>query len=174
MNAITPIEAALTRAPFDATRNAAAEWRGRCLDVFARTEAAVTETLLLLAAVKKREAVVKLPHLVGQRYDALASVIAPAGAFAEEGKRAAGALAKFRQHDSLRAFIAHGVFVVTLDRRGRWHLVARVLALRGGRESRALFVTEEGEAAEILRALDKAGGDLGSALGQVRQRLCAG
>lgn len=174
MNAIAPIEAALPRAPFDTARRAAAEWRGRCLDVFARSEAAVTETLLVLAAVEGRGASIKLPHLVGQRYDALATALGPKGVFAEEGKGVAGTLTRFRRHDALRTTIAHGVFCVTLDHRACWHLVARGLALRAGRESRNLFVTEEGEAAEILRTVEKDGRELRSALGQVRHRLRAG
>ena len=70
MNAITLIETTLPRVPFEAARDAAAAWRGRCLDVFARSELAVTETLLILAAVDERGPPLKLPHLVGQRYDA--------------------------------------------------------------------------------------------------------
>lgn len=174
MNAISSVQAALPRAPFDVARDAAATWRGRCLGAFARSEAAVTETLLVLAAVEGRGALLKLPHLVGQRYDALAGAIGPTGAFAKEGKGAVGALTRFRRHDALRTFVAHGVFTVTLDYRSRWHLTARVLALRAGRESRDVFVTDEGEAADILRAVEEDGGNLGSALGQIRQRLHAG
>lgn len=169
MSAIGSIEAALLREPFVAARDAITAWRGRCLDLFARSEAAVTETLLALAAVEGRGASVKLPHLVGQRYDALASATGPGGAFEEEGKAAAGALEKFRGHDSLRTAIAHGVFTVTLDQHGRWHLMARVLALRSGRESRDVFVVDQGEAAEILSTVEKDGSRLRSALGQLRQ-----
>lgn len=168
---IAPIEAALPRAPFEAARDAAAAWRGRCLDLFARSEAAVTETLLVLAAVEGRGAAIKLPHLAGQRYDALATAVGPAGTFAEEGKAAAEAVMRFRKHDELRTRLAHGIFTVTLDHRGRWHLVARVLALRASREARDLFVTEEGEAVEILAVVEKDGSRLRSTLGQLRQRL---
>lgn len=105
MNAISSIQAALPRAPFDAARDAAATWRGRCLGAFTRSEAAVTETLLALAAVEGRGALLKLPHLVGQRYDALAGAIGPSGAFAKEGKGAVGALTRFRRHDALRTFV---------------------------------------------------------------------
>jgi hypothetical protein len=126
---------------------------------------------LVLAGVEGRGALLKLPHLVGQRYDALAGAIGPTGAFAEEGKGALGALTRFLRHDDLRTFVAHGVFTVTLDYRSRWHLTARVLALRSGRESRDLFVTDEDEAAKILCAVEQDSGNLGSALGQVRQRL---
>src|SRR5688572_4240247 len=102
MNAISSIETVLPRAPFEAARDATAAWRGRCLDVFARSEAAVTETLLVLAAVDRRGTSLKLPHLVGQRYDALSSAICAGGAFADEGKAALEPLAGFRKHDAFR------------------------------------------------------------------------
>lgn len=171
MNAIAPVEAALSRAPFEAARDAAAAWRGRCLDLFARSEAAVSETLLVLALVEGRGASIKLPHLVGQRYDALATAIDPDGAFAGEGEAAAKAMTQFRKHDTLRTCLSHGVFTVTLDHRGRWHLVARVLAFRAGRETRDLFATEQDEAVRLLTVLETDGGRLRSTLGQLPQRL---
>ena len=118
MNAITSIEV-LPRAAFDAARDAAAAWRGRCLDVFARSEVAVTETLLVLRAVNGRGEAIKLPHLAGQRYEALSTAICAGGAFAGEGKAASAALLAFRQHDALRNILAHGAFTVTLDQHGR-------------------------------------------------------
>jgi len=173
MDSIATIEAALPRAPFEAAREAAAEWRGRCLDLFARSEAAVTETLLVLAAVEERGGSIKLPHLAGQRYDALLTAIGVEGAFAEEGKHAVGPLTGFRQHDALRTQLSHGIFTVTLDHRGCWHLVARVLAFRSGRESRDVFATEQDEAAKILAAIEKDACRLRSTLGQIRRRLRA-
>lgn len=171
MNAISSIEAPLPRVPFEAARDAAAAWRGRCLDVFTRSEVAVTETLLILAQVDERGASIKLPHLVGQRYDALSNAIGANGAFADEGKAAVEPVAGFRKHDALRTQISHGVFTVTLDHRGQWHLVARVLALRTGRASRDLLVTDQAEASAILRSLEKDGSRMRSALGQLRHHF---
>lgn len=173
MNAISSIEAVLPNGPFDAARDAVTAWRGRCLDLFARSEAAVTETLLVLAASQGQGVSIKLPHLVGQRYDALATAIGAGGAFANEGRAAAQALTMFRQHDRLRTGIVHGVFTVTLDNRGRWHLVIRVLALRSGRESRDVFVIEQNEAAGILATVENDGSRLKSTLGQLRRRTRA-
>lgn len=173
MNAIGSFEAALPRAPFEAAREAAAAWRGRCLDLFARGEAAVTETLLLLAADDELGASIKLPHLVGQRYDSLSNAIGAEGAFADKGKSAASALERFRQHDALRALMAHGTFTVTLDHRGRWHIVVRVIALRAGRKTTDLLATEQEGAAEILATIEKDGARLRSTLGQLRGRLRA-
>lgn len=170
MNAISQIEAALPRAPFEAARDAAATWRGRCLDVFARSEGAVTETMLVLASVDGCAPALKLPHLVGQRYDALSNALVADGAFADEGKPAFMAMAEFRKHDALRTHLSHGIFTVTLDHRGNWHLVARVVALRAGRAARDLLVVEQAEAAAILEALEKDANRLRSVLGQLRHR----
>jgi hypothetical protein len=171
MNAICPIEITLPRQPFDAARDGVTAWRGRCLDLFSRSEAAVTETLLVLAASKPLGVSIKLPHLVGQRYDALAVAIGPDGPFAEEGRTAADALAGFRQHDNLRTSIAHGVFTVTLDQHGSWHVVVRLLALRSGREQRNVLVIKQTEAVKILARLEKDASRLRSVLGQLRQQL---
>lgn len=83
MNTISSIELTLPREPFEAARAAASAWRGRCLDVFARSEAAVTETLLVLVGVDGRGNALKLPHLVGQRYDALSKAVGAGGVFAD-------------------------------------------------------------------------------------------
>lgn len=171
MYAIPSFDTGLPRAPFEAARDAAAAWRGRCLDVYARSEAAVSETLLVLAADRQRGALVKLLHLAGQRYDVLLKATGPGGAFAQEGKAAADAIGQFQQHDALRIRLAHGVFTVTVDHRGHWHMVARVLAFRTNKEVRDLFVTRQDEAAELLDVLEKDGSRLRSTLGQLRKAL---
>ncbi|QAY77578.1 hypothetical protein [Sphingosinicella sp. BN140058] len=136
--------------PFDAARDAVTLWRGRGLDLFARSEVGVTEMLLVLAAVDTRGASIKLPHLGGRRYDALAKAIESGGAFGEEGKAAAGPLATFRQHNRLRSAITHETFAVSLDKRGRWHLIVRVLALTSGSEARDVLVLQEKEAEAMM------------------------
>lgn len=171
MNAISLIEPALPCAPFDAARDAVAAWRGRCLDAFARSEAAVTETLLVLAAVDERGSSLKLPHLVGQRYDALSNAIGVGGPFAEEGKSAAMYLNEFQTHNAFRTQISHGVFHVTLDHRSQWTVVARVLALRAGQPKRDVLVADRAEAFELLETLEMDGRRLGSALGQLRRHF---
>lgn len=61
---------------------------------------------------------VRLPHLVGQRFEELANLIGPAGAFALEGKASAAALSTFRAHESLRTSLCHGVGKIVLDQQG--------------------------------------------------------
>lgn len=144
---------------------AANAWRGRCLDKFARSEAAVSETLLVLANTSGRGAAVKLPHLVGQRFEELATLIGPTGAFALEGKASAAALLTFRPHEGLRASLAHGVGKVVLDQKGSWLLVLRTLTFRSKQPERTVLVIEQNEADEIVKSLQTAGQRLVAELG---------
>ncbi|RWD01431.1 MAG: hypothetical protein EOS58_25495 [Mesorhizobium sp.] len=146
-------------------------WRGRCLDIFARSEAAVSETLLVLADSSRQGAVVKLPHLVGQRFEELATLIGPDGAFAPEGRASAAALLAFRPHESLRASLAHGVGKVAVDRQGNWLLVLRTLAFRSKQPQRSVLVLEQSEAEEMVKSLQTTGRRLVSELGNLRQAL---
>ncbi|WP_155765382.1 hypothetical protein [Mesorhizobium erdmanii] len=145
-------------------------WRGRCLDI-ARSEAAVSETLLVLASKPRSGTAVKLPHLVGQRFEELATLIGPTGAFASEGKASAAALLAFRPNEGLRSSLAHGVGKVVLDRQGNWLLVLRTLAFRSKQPQRAVLVIEQNEAGEIVKSLQTTGQRLISELGNLRYAL---
>ena len=139
--------------------------------MFARSEAAVSETLLLLANTPKRGAIVKLPHLVGQRFEELAALIGPTGAFAAEGKASTAAMLAFRTHEGLRTSLAHGVGKVVLDRQGSWLLVLRTLAFRSKQPQRTVLVVEQGEADEMVKSLQLTGRRLISELGNLRRAL---
>lgn len=170
MNAETMIEPSLPAKPFDAAWNAVNTWRGRCIDAFARAEQAVTETLLAMAEAP-RGTPPRLRHLVGQRFDDLSIAVGAEGPFHAEGKTALKMLTDFRQHDELRALMCHGVGKVTLNRRGRWTVVTRVLALRARQPVRTVFVFEEHEADALARELARASQNLCSELGQVRAAI---
>ncbi|RVD55402.1 hypothetical protein EN828_25225 [Mesorhizobium sp. M2D.F.Ca.ET.185.01.1.1] len=146
-------------------------WRGRCLDLFARSEAAVSETLLVMANTSRGGAVAKLPHLVGHRFEELATLIGPTGAFASEGKASAAALLAFRPHESLRASLAHGVGKVVLDQQGNWLVVLRTLAFRSKQPQRSVLVIEQSEAEEIVKSHQTTGRRLVSELGNLRHAL---
>ncbi|MBM2713557.1 hypothetical protein JQK88_20535 [Mesorhizobium caraganae] len=113
----------------------------------------------------------KLPHLVGQRFEELATLTGPAGAFALEGKASAAALSAFRTHEGLRTSLGHGVGKVVLDQRGGWLLVLRTLAFRSKQPQRTVLVIEENEAEETVKSLQAAGQRLLSELGNLRHAL---
>ena len=154
MNATVQPPAAPEAAAFNVATAALNGWRGRCLAYLASAEAAVSEALIGFA---ERDPTTPLPHLVGQRYDALATILAARG-----DTDALGALRALRAHDSLRTALAHGVAKVTLDRNGEWLAVFTVIAFRSRRTERTILVIEEEQAARIAQQL-----------GRERQRLIA-
>jgi len=141
-------------AAFNVATAALNGWRGRCLAYLASAEAAVSEALIGFA---EHDPTSPLPHLVGQRYDALATVLTARGE-----TDALITLQALRAHDSLRTALTHGVAKVTLDRNGEWLAVFTVIAFRSRRIERAILVIEEEQAARIARQL-----------GRERQRLIA-
>lgn len=172
MNAITlEPKPTLPDEPFIAAELRVNEWRGRCLGIFAKAEATVTDCLLALAAVEGRGQQVGLPYLVGQRLEALSSAFAVGAPFEVEGRPAARALAEYREHDALRPMLCHGVFTLTLDRRGTWTIVLRLTALRSRCASRETMVLTEAEAEAICNDLRRKWHQLSCQLGTVRASL---
>lgn len=172
MNAFSSLAPSdLPAQPFSEATARVNEWRGACIDAFVRAEAATTECLAVLAEVEGRGILVRLPHLVGQRLDALQAMIGVGCPFEAEGRPAATALERFREHDDFRSTLCHGVGHVTLDRRGCWTVVLRVAVLRTRRLARTVHVFTENEA-ELRRAtVAAASRDLCSRLGQVRASI---
>ena len=157
--------------PFIDANARAAAWRGRCLDAFARAEAAATECLIALAEVKDRGAAVRLPHLVGQRFESLAAALAADGPFAAEGPLALAAVEQCRSHSGVRTMLCHGVGRITLDRNGKWTLVLRVATLRNRQIARDTLVLTETEAEQLRDDIARASQKLCAQLGQVRAKL---
>ena len=175
MNAIAKIEDAhLSRQPFDRAHDSVNAWRGKCLHAFTCAEAAVTETLLVLSEVPEKGNDVKLPHLVGQRFEALETALSPDAAIFTKGSNIAEALADFRIHEPLRVMLCHGVGKVTVDRKGKWTFVVRTLALRSKKPSRNVRVIEEDEACEIAKNLARSSQKLCDELRNLRKKFPGG
>lgn len=150
MNALTPFPTStLPREPFERAISEVNAWRGRCLDTFTRAEAAVTECLLALSVMPGRSSDIALPHLLGERFDALASAVSANGPFALKCTHTTPALSRFRKHAPLRNMLCHAVANVTLDQKGQWTLIFRLAALRSGRVVREVLVIREDEAGPL-------------------------
>ena len=153
--------------PFDEAVVRVNEWRGRCMDAFARAEAAVVESLLGIGLGPAGTPARRLPHLVGQRFERLAASLAEA---APEGggdaAAAAAALAAFRIHDRLRPFLCHGVASVALDRRARFVVVLRLWEGSGREFARGALTFDEREACDARDGLVRASRELCAALGR--------
>jgi len=98
-------------------------WRGRMLEHFAAVEHAVTETLIHLGVGISGK---KLPHLAGQRREALRLALASGGGTL--GKPGLDALVQFERDVDRRAFVCHGVGQLLVDQRRQWHLHMTILA----------------------------------------------
>ncbi len=136
-------------------------WRGQCLHIFARAETAVTEALATLATLPDRSMSVRLPHLVGQRFEALADVMELDGAFAADAAIIRPLVMELKEQMRLRAALAHGVGQVTVDRMGRWTMILRVTGLKAGQLCHDVSIVEEREGEAIRNELHHA-----------MQRLC--
>ncbi len=162
MDAIVEVSGTtLPREPFTTATARANDWRGRCIDVFARTEAAVTKTLATMSHCPDRGGQVTLPHLVGQRFESLAVAIAQGGPFHSEGASVAESLRRFREHDRLRAALCHG----------RWTLVLRLTAFRRRKLSDDVFAVTQVEADDVLDDLVRTSQALSTRLGSLRAAL---
>lgn len=147
-------------------------WRGACMHHFSTVETAVTETLLALSAAMPSQAVVRLRHLIGQRFEDLAAAIGPEGAFEDAGKHALLELARFREnHEAFRTLICHGTVKVTVDHKGRWLLLIRTLSIGSRQPDRTLQALDQSEAETKLAAIKRDGTKLAASLGQLRKAV---
>jgi len=147
-------------------------WRGACMHHFSMVEAAVTETLLALSATMPSQAVVRLRHLIGQRFEDLAAAIGPEGPFEDAGKHAFSELARFREnHEAFRTLLCHGTVKVTVERNGRWLLLIRTLSIRSRQPDRTMLALDKSEAETKLAVLKRDGTKLASLLGQLRKAV---
>jgi hypothetical protein len=147
-------------------------WRGACIHHFTAVEQAVTECLVGLHAAKTDGAVVRLRHLVGQRFEDLANAIAPGGPFAGAGSTVAATLSTFRsRHEGFRTLLCHSQMTVSVEISGKWVVVARSLIIRGSRAERMTTVIEEAEAATRLADLKRDGQKLSAQLGSLRKSV---
>jgi hypothetical protein len=154
---------------WDSAASAANAWRGHAIQIFAQAEQAVSKALEALASVADRGMTVRRRRLVGQRFEDLAFALA--GPFAAEGEKAAVALLRFREHESLRPFLCHGVAKLARDRNGRWLIVIKVIDFRARSSEPMTHAVEEQRAGEVLAELRDDRRALASALQSLQSRL---
>ncbi|QNP45632.1 hypothetical protein H9L14_14070 [Sphingomonas sediminicola] len=139
-------------------------WRGEAIQLFARAELSVSETLQMLRAGGEG----RLRRLVGQRFDDLAAALEKLG---KKGAKASNALARFRELEELRPFLCHGVAKTAIDRSGHWIAVLKLVDLRGGVADVLTRVIEERDAETLIQDLGQRTRELTSALQSVRSKL---
>jgi len=130
--------------------DAADLWRGRFISEFALSETIVSEALVHLAKVATEGSRSLLPHLMGQRFTALRTVVDRGGPLSREGVRVAKALEDFTDLHRFRSFLCHGSSTVTVDELGRWTIALDLLTFRGAEIHRDAIRLEQDEAAGLL------------------------
>lgn len=94
-------------------------WRGRCLQRFARAEQVVAAAL---ESAREVEDTIKFGHLGGQRLAALKAASDSPTATPKQKLALAKALEKWSEIEAHRAFFAHGVATVLLDKHSNWQV----------------------------------------------------
>lgn len=143
----------------DLTINVADEvslWRGRYIEEFAMAEAAVSEALAFLSTIASEGAGSLLPHLVGQRFEALQAVVGAGGPFASVGGRVVKALDDFREHQRYRTFLCHASSEIAVDRSNEWTVTLHLTSFRSRSVERATLYISQSEAASLLERLRNA------------------
>ncbi|MGP7795597.1 hypothetical protein [Sphingomonas sp. CLY1604] len=132
---------------------AASCWLGRFVQEFACAEAVVSEALAFLASQASCGGPSLLPHLIGQRFEALRQVVAADGPLAASGARVADILGEFDDLHRHRTFICHGSASVTADLCVGWRIEFNLVAFRKATVERETMTLTNPEAAVILHRL---------------------
>jgi hypothetical protein len=139
-------------APAAATKMLVNQWRGECLARFSTVEA---EMLLTLRALQARDPLVALPPTAKQCYDTVAKALARNG---PQDAKALAALVAFRlRHDTLRAFLAHGVAKIKRGSDGAWTATFALLVVRKKEALLETYCISHAEAYQITRTLRSEG-----------------
>ena len=82
---------------------------------------------------------IKLPLMVGPRYDALTAALTKM----EGAAKALAALKAFRQYDTLRNYLTHGTARVALERDGAWLAAMTMIIFRPSKVERPVMVVDQ-------------------------------
>lgn len=149
---------------------AVAQWRGRCLNKFARAERAVGLTMEKVVETYSER---KLRHLAGQRFADLEDVARSAGGTPRQLNALGNALQQWKEIEKRRQFLAHGVVAISHNDNGAWTVLFVIVVYRSNEPIADRWAVQEGEAAEFERELGAAFEILSSQLSQFRRRLVA-
>jgi hypothetical protein len=157
-------------APYDQAAGVIDSWRGRCLNLFARAEHAVSKTL---EAGLERDGAIKIRHLAGQRLGDLTTLVQGQEMTAKQRDALTAALADWAHVELKRAYLAHGVVLALLDKQSCWHVQLDFTAYRGSAFERCRWNLSGLEAEAFEKQLATACHALSAQLGHFRKRLAA-
>jgi len=145
-------------------------WRGRCVDLYSRSELAVSSTLeaALVAGLPA-----PLRHLAGQRLSDLGALAASTKGTTKQHNALLAAIRDWQAMDESRSFLAHGVLKELLDRNGNWSAQLDIKCFKKNAVIDQRKVFSEPEAKKLETLLQSRFKTLSSQLGQLRTRLKA-
>ncbi|WP_394730287.1 hypothetical protein [Altererythrobacter sp. GH1-8] len=154
--------------PHDLAKTEIEAWRGRCLNIFARGEKAVTESL---ASARETSSNLRLEPLAGQRLNTLAKLDEDHCSTEKQKAALRNAVALWREHDEKRPYFSHGITAEFLDRKGEWHVQIDFVAVQKGACEPQRLIWSKQEAETFEASLQNAFNRLAVELGQLRKRL---
>ena len=160
-----PIERALKDTHLAAI-DAVNQWRGHCVERYARLEHEVTMTLSAMAAAPG--STVRVPHNFGEKVKSLRGAITADGPFANP--KLAKALDSFEDHLTRRNLLVHSSGKIWIDQNGRW-LWRYQFQPSGKSKAMEIGCFDEPKALEIEEDLKRVGQSRGGQLRALRQNL---
>ena len=157
--------------PHDLAADEINGWRGRCLDLFARGERTID---LALETALTGAPGLAMKHLAGHRLADLAKLVSEEKTATEKQKQSLqSSLDSWLASNTKRAFLAHGVTTVLLDRHGDWHAQFDFVRYQGKQRQAERWSCSKHEAWDYERLLERSLILLSSQLGHFRKRICA-
>lgn len=144
------------------------EWRGHCLNYFARFEAAVSKSL---EAAKEAGRVAKIRHLAGQQLADLIVLSEEVEGTSKQLKAFSNALNAWQIIEPKRQFLAHGVGTLAHEQNGDWLLLLDVNSYRSNVASFTRWAVREKEAEHFATDLTNAFKAMSGQLGHFRKRI---
>ena len=154
--------------PHAVARTQINEWRGRCLDLFAKGENAIADLLVGAAAANFE---VKLHHLAGQRTKELAKLLDVNGPSKKQIEAGQRAIERWQKIETKRAPLAHGTLTATMDESGDWYAIFDMVDYRTNSITPIRLTISCKEADEMTNELKTALARLKGELGHIKKRL---
>jgi hypothetical protein len=142
-------------------------WRGRCVELYARIERAIGETLLSVA--ESKQPAKRPPEMFGPRLKALRALVGPDGE--HRNSDLAERLAAFDSDVNHRNLIVHASGRVSIDAKNNWLWSYRFDS--GGKGQDVTGHIDRGEAGDLEKRLASTAKSLGARLANFRNGLKA-
>ena len=155
---------------FDLARQDIERWRGGCLDLFSRCEAAVIDALREARACKLS---VKLDHLAGQRMTELLELNESRPATTRQSKAFHTAYTEWRDIELKRSYLAHGVASESIDREGAWVAMLDIVLCEKGADRPHRWTVTMSEATKFETRLRAGLAKFKGEIGHLKKRLAA-